>query len=304
MSETGRDRAAGVRWLSAARVMGLALSIGCCVWVGWALRREIGQGELEVRGSQLILPFAVAVLGAILVNACLGLIWRELVVAQGIALSMRDSIGLSWRVQIAKYIPGNVFHFAGRIALADQLGVSRGVAMRATLLEPIIMLLVAAVISVRWWSSEIGGGWVWPAAGIAAVSIGGWIVRKHWLADKVGWSMSGSGAARTLITVVVLFGFLGLMFSLFLPVVNDAVERPWLTVWAMTTFSWAVGFVAVGAPGGLGVREATLTLFAINPVDRHALMLVGVLTRAAMLVGDAVSLALSALIFPASAKRG
>ncbi len=251
------------------------------------------------------MPFVYAVLGGILVNACLGVIWRQLVVAQGQSLSLRDSIGLSWRVQIAKYIPGNVFHFAGRILLAERMGIPRGVATWATLLEPILMVIVAGLISLRWVAELTQLEGLLPGLIVGVVLGGGWVLKKCWWdrSEDNAQTLRFNGWGLLIIvgTIIVFFGLLALMFSQFLPVVGDAAGRSFGAVGEMVTFSWAVGFVAIGAPGGLGVREAALILFAQNPTDADALLLIGVLTRAAMLVGDAVSMLLGMVLLKKNA---
>ncbi|GAB5558696.1 MAG: lysylphosphatidylglycerol synthase domain-containing protein [Synoicihabitans sp.] len=283
------------------RRLGLLLSMACCVWVARVLWQEFANNGLSIEPSRLLLPFLLAVGGGVMVNACLGVIWHQLVVAQGEAISLRDSIGLSWRVQIAKYIPGNIFHFAGRVMVAERFGVSRGVATRATLLEPVLMVVVAGLISQRWLAELTGWGWIPPLVLLLAGVVGAGILIRNRFAQSASfesrsWNVSGKQILILLATTGGLFALLALMFGLFIPLVETATPRSWSAVGEMVTVSWTVGFVAVGAPGGLGVREATLILFASSPADADALLFIGVLTRSAMLAGDAVSMLLGALM--------
>ncbi len=299
MSEVSTHSARRWGW-TAMRTLGLGLSLACCGWIGAVLWREISNHGLATSPLALAEPFAFAVIAGILVNTCLGVAWRELVAAQGVNLSYWDSIGLSWRVQIAKYIPGNVFHFASRVILAQQLGVPRGVATKATVLEPVGMVVLAGVFSLRWW-----GSFVDPNFGFILL-LGGLVIgvlmiawRKGWPArwrDEFSVRLSVRGILTLGFSFLALFTLLTMMFAGFLGVVGDAVDRSIITLGEMVTASWLVGFVAVGAPGGLGVREATLTLFSVGPADANALLFVGVLTRGAMVVADAVSLILGTFL--------
>ncbi|MFW6295841.1 MAG: lysylphosphatidylglycerol synthase transmembrane domain-containing protein [Halothece sp.] len=67
--------------------------------------------------------------------------------------SFDQSVPLEWvvRVQlktnIAKYLPGNIWHFYGRISALRKAGASMGAAMLSVLLEPVLMAAAGLVIA-------------------------------------------------------------------------------------------------------------------------------------------------------------
>jgi uncharacterized membrane protein YbhN (UPF0104 family) len=67
--------------------------------------------------------------------------------------------------------------------------------------------------------------------------------------------------------------------------------------------SWLAGFVAPGAPAGLGVREGVLVAL-LGPLLESALVLqIVVAFRLATLVGDFIALALGVALRPYTSRR-
>ena len=72
---------------------------------------------------------------------------------------------------------------------------------------------------------------------------------------------------------------------------------------AASAASWAAGFIVVGAPGGLGVREVAFVALAGAALgETHALLLTS-LFRVVTFLGDTVLFALGAFALR-GAKRG
>ena len=66
------------------------------------------------------------------------------------------------KTNIAKYLPGNVWHFYGRILAAKAVGVSTEAATVSVLLEPLLMAaaaLIVALISVQFAGAHKFLGW-------------------------------------------------------------------------------------------------------------------------------------------------
>jgi uncharacterized membrane protein YbhN (UPF0104 family) len=50
--------------------------------------------------------------------------------------------------------------------------------------------------------------------------------------------------------------------------------------------SWVIGFLALGAPGGLGVREAILIMFLGNSLNQEILTVSAIVHRVVCILGD------------------
>ena len=89
----------------------------------------------------------------------------------------------------------------------------------------------------------------------------------------------------------------GLARALDFPVASAAL------LCAATAASWLAGFVVVGAPAGLGVREATfVALTGATLGEDHALLLIG-LFRIVTFLGDTLFLAAGAAVCEAPASQ-
>ncbi len=278
----------------ALRLVGVALTLVCCYFVF----RSIQSSAITI-GSRLFSRDVIfAVIGCsilwVALNGTLGLLWRTLLSVGGSGISRRDSVLLSFRTQIAKYLPGNVFHLAGRVVLAGRYGVSKSQAGMATLAEALILVSVAVAISVRlFWSLE----WGRPALVIAFLFLGATtIVFRKSLARLLAKRELGIGYPRSLAIFgkafcysVVVFSIQALMFVwVELALFDDAAVTLFNRI-EIVASSWAAGFVVVGSPGGLGVREFVISSFASGENEIARFALVATVTRLCSMIGDLLS---------------
>jgi len=286
------------------KTVGWVLSAVCVWWVLrelWTQYFKLGQ---SVDFHRLAGPLVGGVGLWVGVNLCLGLIWQQGVALLGEKVSLRAALGLSLRVQVAKYLPGNVFHYAGRVALARRIGLTTGTAAGAALFEPVVLLLVAGIATLRIWGRLPVSFWVLPvAAGAIALMI--WSTRKLWrerviaLRDRLQvrpreLALAGLAALGVFILQTAMFVWIERALA-------AETTRSVVATFEMVTASWAAGFVVVGSPGGLGVREFVLTLFA-PATELGPVVLVAALTRLCAMAGDVVSLGIG-LLLPLSADR-
>ncbi len=214
---------------------------------------------------------------------------------------------------IAKYLPGNIFHFAGRQILGARLGWSHAAIARATLLEiAAILTSVSLIILVVGLSSGgdaaarmiFGEGSPlirhWKEVAIAllvAGAVGFAIMRQMQLAER----LFGVSARAVLVVLCLVTGFfvvytlLAIVFVNRLPIASTAT--PWAMVVIAYLLAWLAGFVVPGAPGGLGVREGVLVLLlAGNAHDAGAVpvaLALGLGMRFVNTLGDAFCAALA-----------
>ncbi len=184
------------------------------------------------------------------------------------------------KTNVAKYLPGNVWHFFGRVRALQKTGTPTGTAVLAVVMEPLLMAVAAVV-----WACLCGGSLV--------VGDGGWGMGDgYWWVARVGvlcgvlagvhprifnpilqrLSMAKAKAQglsvvdsprlraypwRSLLGEMGFIGlrslgFIAIMLALF-PVELSAVP----TLIAAFSLAWLLGLVVPGAPGGVGVFEAT-----------------------------------------------
>jgi hypothetical protein len=235
------------RWL---RRIGFALALAGCAYIGMRVWQGAAGVALRWPGP---VPAAVAVACSTLAMAVLALGWYALMRACGEPVGLVAALRAYAISQPAKYLPGNVLHFAARHALGHADGGGHGGLLSAAALEAVSLIGMALLLAGIWARPEMFGvhavaRWAVMAAGGACLTtaIGYLALRRGgrglaWLAAHF------VAAAGYFVATTVAFGMLvgeaapGLDFML--PVVSG---------------SWVAGFVVIGAPGGLGVREATM----------------------------------------------
>lgn len=182
------------------------------------------------------------------------------------------------KTNIAKYLPGNVWHFYGRIVAVTEAGVSPGVATLSVLLEPLLMAVAALSIAV----AGI------PALGAApeAIARASWLgifapallllIHPRILNPALQLAARSKGKAGEVVRIdryplgLLLgeVGFLGLRGAGFLLTLAAIAPPETLQLKILSklplllsafSFAWLLGLVVPGAPGGIGVFEATVT---------------------------------------------
>jgi glycosyltransferase 2 family protein len=95
------------------------------------------------------LPFAAAVgLGALYFGG-LALSWTLLLrTYDGAArkVPLVRGVGIWTGTMLSRYVPGNIWHIVGRVALAERLGVSRGQVAASATVEQLLTLLAALAV--------------------------------------------------------------------------------------------------------------------------------------------------------------
>jgi glycosyltransferase 2 family protein len=176
------------------------------------------------------------------------------------------------KTNIAKYLPGNIWHYYGRILAAKNAQVSSGAATLSVLLEPLLMATAAVIIIICLGNNLTSIQNNYFLRGIQILGLIGLLCAIHprflnpiiGFLKKIKSKKSDSSEVSLdhypILPLIGELGFVGLRGSGFI-----------LTVFALTplelnqipllfaTFSvaWLLGLIVPGAPGGIGVFEAS-----------------------------------------------
>jgi hypothetical protein len=232
--------------------------------------------------------------------------WMTLLRAQGVkpaTLSWKEAFHLYGVTQIAKYIPGNIFHFAGRHTLANQKGVLHVHLFLAAALEIFFVLFSAILISFL-----IIGRTIQtfedakPSFSIFFI-IGGGVILAILLIYKKHSILQPIKNFNILKALLSLFSYLSFIFFscfLFLCTVitvsgQTTCLENWPSIMGGYAFAWAIGFIIPGAPGGVGVREATLIHLLASIFSEPDLIVSILAFRVVTTLGDIVFFTLALL---------
>ena len=223
-----------LRWLGAAVALAGAAFV---VREAWRLRSDIAAMATEPE------PLGVVLVGAFLYAGALTLLalgWAGLVRVGAESVPRGELVRIFASSSIAKYLPGNVFHFAGRQLLAGRLGVPQRRTAAATVTES-VATLVAGIAMAAVALAGTRHALVAPAL-LAAIAVGVAIGHRRALT-----AMLGLACAFFLVNQVLVAGIAAVL---------GASRADLLPLTAVYLISWAAGNALPGAPGGMGVREA------------------------------------------------
>lgn len=257
-------------------------------WVGWKL------WEQRDTFTELALGLSswVALYGVVLAYTCAGgllaLAWALAVRALSSSpVSHRRLLSIHLRTQIAKYLPGNVFHYAGRQVAGRAEGIAQMPLAVASGLEVVGQAAAGAVLMIA--GSLFLGGIpealnVWILFLIAAFG-----ASMPWWLRFTPFARGRQVGPMLVYGVIGLYlAYLALLAGLFLATIwmvsGDTPDA--ITCVSAFVVAWTVGFLVPGAPGGIGVREAVLVALLTPSAGESVALLAALTFRAISVVGD------------------
>ena len=304
------------RW---GTVVGLLLSIAGLAWVLRGLIRDP-----EIFRSALGNPaLRVVVLGAAPAYAVLlvlpALAWSLLMRLGSGQITHRSAVAVWLRANIAKYLPGNLFHLVGRQVLGCQHGLSHRAQGLAVLGEMALLAAAAGlVLPLRWLPPDVEGAAIVGLL-VALTLVGTIAVTRRVVARRVvarravdrhdpvchdpgmrARAISVLGALA--VDALFLLGC-GLLLALLVARLetSGAVGRDSASLGLVIGaygLAWLAGTVTPGAPGGLGVREAVLVLQLGDALTVPVATVAALSLRLVTTLGDGIAAVVAWLIRP------
>jgi hypothetical protein len=227
-----------------------------------------------------------------------GVGWSILVIATGVTLLAHTWAAWVWtwilkelqqpihsaqfiqvylKTNIAKYLPGNVWHFYGRMMAAKSAGVSNGAATLSVLLEPLLMAAAALIIVLLSSQFAVQDDTAIPLLLAQLLGLLGVLcvvhpkflnlgirllhrlkIKKSTMTQPQTLPLSlGRYPLRPLLGELGFLGLRGLGFILTLFAIGPLHVDQIPLLLGTFSFAWLLGLILPGAPGGLGVFEAT-----------------------------------------------
>jgi uncharacterized membrane protein YbhN (UPF0104 family) len=237
----------------AASTVGVALAIGG-LWYLWRFVQDLAWAELwtsltawQIGAVFLLVP--VMALG----NTWLASSWRAILGDVGGTLSPARAHAIFSLTHLARYLPGNVVHIAGRQVLAMRAGVPAWAAAKSLTLEMALLVSSSAAFAgLVWWAGPKQAG----SLAVAVLLMLGMLGLGVWALKR--WGYRGAAQALVFLCAFHLLGglvFAGLLVVLGAQPSDTATYGYWVAGYVA---SWLLGVVTPGSPAGLGVREAVL----------------------------------------------
>jgi glycosyltransferase 2 family protein len=209
---------------------------------------------------------------------------------------------------LARYIPGKIFQFVAVVQLGRGTGMSNDVLLGSLLLHTGLALL-AAVVVASWTVTGaliplaspflvgvsvtlVAVGFVHPALLTRGLAFGSRVLRRPLLEWRAGW-LVGLGLLGL---SIMSWLFYGIAYALLLASLTAVPLSSFPHLVGINALSFAAGYAAIVTPGGLGVREATMSGLLLPLLPHGVAALVALVSRlwtiAAELIGGLLVIAL------------
>jgi len=217
-------------------------------------------------------------------NLILGFAWLKLLIHFGEKPQTYWALQTYSTSQLAKYLPGNIFHFASRQALGMTAGISGKTLIKSAIWELglistsglLFLCLILPLLNTCFTVPIAFGFFI-----VSAIIILG--LTDHYVSSEI-------------VPILALYGvFLfisGLLFCglfRFIPHECCVIENlPWYCISLVGAYvvAWLIGLVIPGAPAGAGIRELVLLFLLRGQVDQASLLMMVVLGRVVTVGGD------------------
>ncbi|WP_413725035.1 hypothetical protein [Sodalis sp. RH16] len=224
-------------------------------------------------------------------NVLLALAWRQLLLQAEIKTTYKWSIRTYGISQLAKYVPGNIFHIAGRQSKGMAAGISARVLARSSLLE--LGSIAFAGLLFSWLVVPLFVKSV-PIVVCAAL-----LTFSFWIITALLKRTNGKHLSTCFRLHMVFLLISGAIFSILLDLIikgENFYPQTWLLIMSSYVIAWLAGLITPGAPAGVGVREWILLFLLKGYITETDLIMVILLGRAVTVVGDLLFFCVSFLI--------
>ena len=296
------EGAARPRWKSHLfRAVKLALLAAVLFFVGRALVRQVGSldwSAVHFRPGYVALAF----LSVVAARTTILLIYRPLLEPFCGRLGFADLAPLSWIPMLGRYVPGKVFSVAWAVSMLRKRGTSTAAAVSVPFLMMGLAVLTGLLVAVPLTLSQpirdrIPAAWAWCAAllvpGIVCLhpkvlgAAGNFVLRKlkregTVVLPSVGRYLAAVGAILAQLVCA------GVGLWLLSRSLTD-VSIVWLPVFISATgLAASIGFLAIFAPAGIGVREGILLVILLPAVGEGVAAVIVIAVRCLQTVVEIV----------------
>ncbi len=240
-------------------------------------------------------------------------------ILSGTKIPAKDALPVYTKSNLMKYVPGNVFQYVGRNQLAADLHISHVDVACSTVLD-ILCALIAPLLLIlalmghnmldlfRTYRSNFLTVLV---VGIVALALLIFLLRWKFRAPLQRYFAKYRKLLNCKTLLRILLVFLLYFAQYIVSIVMYAVPAYFLfdvpteqmgLFLGTYLFSWIIGFITPGAPGGIGIREAAMVLMCGGFMGTDTIMLYAVTMRIISTFGDILAFFLG-IIFKAVTKR-
>ncbi len=271
---------------------------------------DIDYSDLFKAKNILFISIVILVQAAIVITNCLP--WTKLVeVLTNKHLSFTDTVPVYAKSNLLKYLPGNIFQYVGRNELALKKNIPHVEVATATIIDVMMTVLAAAIISVVFLSHFILSFLGQHSQTIKIVLLIAFIVlialliviyllrNKLKLKTRKYSYLLRPKTLKTLLFCLVYYIIVMMISSLmYMLVLIFVLNIPldfslFFKLFSAYTLSWLIGFITPGAPAGIGIKEAVMVAVSGGLINVDIITLSMVVFRVLSTLSDALGFVFS-----------
>jgi len=277
-------------WLT--RAVSLTITILIVLWILKPIKEQWPSVQEAFRVTSVFRLVVATLMFALFLFLFRAMVWRQILIGFGHQLPVRAATRI-WSIsELARYLPGAIWQVVGRVYMVKPYGVSGAVSSTSQILEIFTFLLANVIMAsvcllyygVR--KDVDGSARVWLYTAMALVPALAFILHPrvfYAVVNRVLVSINRPvitqrlrGRKLVMLLAWVLVGLLWQSLAVWL-ITSDWLElglSAWWVVAGAYSLAWCAGFLAIWAPGGIGVREvvfmtAMLVVLPSNVRDRY-----------------------------------
>jgi hypothetical protein len=237
-------------------------------------------------------------------------IWSVLLRGGGVFLTLRQAYIITGQTQIGKYLPGNVFHYVGRFALARRQGIPGEAILLSTGVETFLVIATSvAIVGVGLFFSDGVPAWIKESVNatslptvLAGITLFGVILGivafflpqvRSWIRARLAY-LHIRRLSISMFLYLMVFISLGIVIALLLTTLwgIDTGMQWYHFTWGFA-LAWVLGFVTPGASGGIGIRELVFVGLYGKELGEGLAVGLAVVLRIITSLGDLATFALA-----------
>jgi uncharacterized membrane protein YbhN (UPF0104 family) len=248
-------------WAKQLGYMVTLAMLGLIAWIVLSDYQMVKTALSHVRPGWVIIAIGLNFLG----HGLLALNWHQMLKRCGYSLPVYRLFRIYFLSGVARYLPGGFWHFGGRIVWLNQLSVPLKASTQTVFAEQASVLWVALVSSMFFVFVQSLQGLLRQALLglmcflllIAASVILTWTLKA---ADNEGRNYKVQSFKQ-----IALYFVFWLCYGISIYILIIALEYPVrqiepFRIIGYASLSWAIGYLVIFVPGGVGVREGVLTV--------------------------------------------
>ncbi|MGC0848773.1 hypothetical protein [Pantoea agglomerans] len=272
------------KWLN---IFGGLISVASIFFVVLRLKVYLNEDVLVFFNLTNLLIVSLIAFSYGITSIILGCSWRYLLAMSGSVHTFRWAIGVYGIAQLAKYMPGNIFHFAGRQVLGMADGVSAKSLLKSTFWELVILVISGGVFIIIVIPSYLDSYLQFKTLAMCA------FVFSVFFIGIFSYKFINRFFTIAFFLQLSFLVFSGFVFYLILLLVSTKkhffyTEDYWMLMFVPAAFvtAWLIGLVTPGAPAGIGIREVVLIYLLGSYFDNSEIILAVVVSRIVTVSGD------------------